>query len=210
MLKIYDTTKVFYNKYIYKVDLLFPLGSIFRDKNWKWARTVIDSHKNGSDDKSYMFFKFNRYPDEDYILAEKMYKFFTSLDKDYLIRIENPRMSFYTSEYKYVEFFLLEFEDKVKSFTKPYNEYTHDKLLNTKNIIIDEDSEWEYLLELDHGIEVNTILKKLNDAGKIYFRNKKVVKNIKCKNNKSLTLVQLLLENKIKKIYTIERGKNES
>jgi hypothetical protein len=210
VLKIYDTTKVFYNKYIYKVDLLFPLGSIFRDKNWKWARTVIDSHKNGSDDKSYMFFKFNRYPDEDYILAEKMYKFFTSLDKDYLIRIENPRMSFYTSEYKYVEFFLLEFEDKVKSFTKPYNKYTHDKLLNTKNIIIDEDSEWEYLLELDHGIEVNTILKKLNDTGKIYFRNKKVVKNIKCKNNKSLTLVQLLLENKIKKIYTIERGKHES
>jgi len=210
VLKIYDTTKVFYNKYIYKVDLLFPLGSIFRDKNWKWARTVIDGHKNGSDDKSYMFFRYNKHSDEDYITAEKMYKFFTSLDQDYLIRIEHPRMSFYTSEYAYIEHILKEYKKHVKTLTKPSDDYILNKLQNVNNIIIEENSEWDYIIELDYGIEVTPNLKKLKDTGKIYFRNKKIVKNIKCKNNNALTIVQLILENKIKKIYTIERGKHES
>ena len=38
-----ETTKLFYNKYFYKLLLYNPLVSIFRDKNWKVVTLLNDS-----------------------------------------------------------------------------------------------------------------------------------------------------------------------
>ena len=207
MSKVYDTNKLFYNKFAYKVDLLFPLGHIFREKKWKWVRTVLDSHKTGNYRQASTFFKYNNHPDEDFNTAERIYKLLQTFDDEYMIRVESPRLIFYTSNHSYVESLLQQFPSLIKAMWEPSNDYILEKLLSEKHIIIDDDSEWDFAIHLTRGIEVDKRLSRLKEKGNIYFRNKRIVQVIKVKNNKSLTLVQLLLENRIKRIYTIERGK---
>jgi hypothetical protein len=207
MLKIYDTTRLFYNKYAYKLTLSFPIGTIFRDKNWKWARTVLDAHINNDTSKNTLgFFRYNNYPDEDYVVARQMFNILQGWTDDYLIRIEHPKLNLYTSNTEYKDIFLCRFNHLIKEFHQPVDDELYKKLTNNQNILIENSDKWKFQIELEYGVPVSENLKNLKDKEQIYFRNKKIVRVIKVKNEKTLLLVQLTLQNHIKKIYTIERG----
>ena len=42
LLKKHETTKLFYNKYLYRLGIRNPLASIFRNKNFAYASTILD------------------------------------------------------------------------------------------------------------------------------------------------------------------------
>jgi hypothetical protein len=207
MLKIYDTTRLFYNKYAFKLTLSFSIGMIFRDKNWKWARTVLDCHMNNDPVPSTLgFFKYTNFSNMDYVTARQMFNILQSWNEDFLIRVEHPKWHLYTNEKMYKDTIIKRFPELVKEICEPSTDELYDKLVNQKNIIISDDSRFKYQIELEYGIAITETLQSLKNKNQIYYRNKKNARVIKVANQKVLTLVQLLLHNHIKKIYTIERG----
>lgn len=106
-MKQYETTKLFYDRYKYKLVILNELGQIFRHKNMARARLLLDSLQYQQDTGeslqilSNIFWRQAVTP-EVFLENKRFYKEF---DKavDYKVRIERTMMSIYSNDLVWIK-----------------------------------------------------------------------------------------------------------
>lgn len=148
MLK-FETTKLFYDKYVYKLVVRNQLAHIFRDKNYAYAKKQLDvlqqNFESGSTSiKWCRGLRQEIIPVVELQQAQKMFSEFTSFD-DMKLRVENPRIQIYSNS--------LSWMNKLKSkllncceFWEPSTEGV--SLLEANTIISDTIKDFEYKVTL--------------------------------------------------------------
>lgn len=100
LLKIHETTKLFYDEYPYKLSILNSLGHIFREKNFKSARDQLDELQlmyERSEPLVRGSHRVKTYDVDTFKECKKLFAEFTSRD-DYKLRIENPVIQVYSHD----------------------------------------------------------------------------------------------------------------
>jgi hypothetical protein len=97
-LKKCETTKLFWDKYPYKLALRNRIGSIFRDKNLSHARSVLDNmqrdYEAGDPIKLERYKRCDFVSESHFLDARRLYKFLSKRN-DYTLRIEGVSVSIY-------------------------------------------------------------------------------------------------------------------
>ena len=105
MLKKYETTKLFWGKYLYKLTVRNGIGTIFRDKNLSYAREVLDTlqqqYEEGEPLIVTRYFRETPVTEISFLDARKLYKFLSKTD-DYTLRIEGSNTSVYSNNREWI------------------------------------------------------------------------------------------------------------
>jgi hypothetical protein len=112
----HETTKLFYDKYAYKLVIRNQLGHLFRGKQFSYTKRHLDDlQKQFEEGKTLKLVRWRR---EDYIdvkdfqEAQLLFNDLSRTKEDYKLRIENPRVQIYSNS----KFFLDSISSKITSF----------------------------------------------------------------------------------------------
>lgn len=151
-MKKYQTNKLFYNKYFFKLCLYNPIGHIFRNRNFRHARKVLDElqadYERGIQLTLSGSLRTKPVRERDFLDARNLYSFLTNID-DYAMRIEYNNLCLYSNNKD--ELLSLEpilSKDAIHSFHAPTEKA--QKLLE-KNVILTEDKDFPYLYKVTLG-----------------------------------------------------------
>lgn len=150
----HKTTKLFWDKYLYKLVLSNTIGSIFRDKNLPYAREVLDQLQSEYEEGLPLFVKKykreQRVSENDFLDARKIYNFLSHAN-DYMLRIESYTFCIYSSNKHWLTIIKQSMSpNNVKEFWEP--DLEDIELLNPKTIIMDKDIGFEYKVTLGQNI----------------------------------------------------------
>jgi len=150
-LKKFDTVKLFYDEYPYKLVVRNSLSHIFRDKNLPNAKKEIDKLQDllvkGQPLTRTAFLRSESVELQTFLEAQKLYIEFNQFT-DYKLRIENPLMQIYSHNYEW----LINITRKIKNCVELWE--PNSKVELTPNVIlIDKPNEFEYKVTL--GLEVD-------------------------------------------------------
>ena len=207
-----ETTKLFYNKYLYKLLLHNPLVSIFRDKNFTYARQQLDALqlKYESGDKLRVSEHRLAVSVEQFVGAKFL---LTELDKqiDFKLRIESPRMAIYSNDKKWLEYMKTK-PLKFFEFWSPNNKYVH---LLQKNTILTNDINFGYTYKVTFSDKIDPNFYKwiINNPSKVKagdtclesIKKGQYVRGfyVYIKDDKILSLVLLMIGSQIARIDNI-------
>jgi hypothetical protein len=145
----FETTKLFYDKYVYKLVVRNQLAHIFRDKNYAWAKENLDilqqNFESGVDPIIlHRGLRHESVPVVELQQAQKMFNEFSNF-QDMKLRVENPRIQIYSNN--------LSWMNKLKSkllhcceFWEPSTEGIN--LLEANTIISDTIKDFQYKVTL--------------------------------------------------------------
>tara|TARA_Y200000002_G_scaffold380517_1_gene392178 strand:- start:2029 stop:2700 length:672 start_codon:yes stop_codon:yes gene_type:complete len=139
----FETLKLFYNEYLYKVTIRNPISSIFRDKNLTYAREQLDKLQLDYESNTELILNKNlrdtKISLEEFVGAKFL---LTELEKqtDFKLRIESPRLSIYSNDKKWLEYLMT----KPLNFTEFYSPNKANISLLAKNNIIVKDKNFGY------------------------------------------------------------------
>lgn len=208
-----DTTKLFYNKYKYKITIINQLASIFRDKNLAYAKRELDSLQQYHDRNKPLHqlngLRSQIVRESDFLEAKHLYNKFTKRS-DYTLRIEHPRLAIYSNDLSWLEDVSTMLE--VTEFCRPSSELS-EKLLEPNVIVKQEPFEWEYKVtfkdfvdsSLAKWIENNRDKVKAGDVFMENIQNSGYINGfyIYVKNEKILQLLHIMVGNSISRIDKI-------
>jgi len=104
-LKNYETNKLFYGTYIYKLTINNGLSVIFRYKNLSYSREVLDKlqhqYEHGQPLLYSRFYRQSPVKEHSFLDARKLYIFFCKTD-DYTLRIEGSVLSIYSNSKEWI------------------------------------------------------------------------------------------------------------
>lgn len=155
----HESTKLFYDKFLYRLTFKNVLATIFRNKNLYVARQRLDELQNAADnDQPLLMRNFLReVPIKVQSLNDaKMFYSHISTRSDYILRIEHPSISLYSNDKNW----LLDLGEKLDynkfnacSFSGPSDKYI-SLLQNTNNVIVVQNPpEFKYKVTL--GVQTN-------------------------------------------------------
>ena len=136
----YETTKLFYDRYIYKLGIYNPVAFIFRNKNLSKARKVIDELQFNIDNDEKLQYKtdpsalrhievhVDDIHDLKYLLSQFQH------NTDYTVRCEGHKMGIFSNNDEWLKQISKRL-NCVCDFYEP-DEKTIDILVNNKNILI--------------------------------------------------------------------------
>lgn len=105
-MKLSETTKLFYGKYLYKLTVRSALAFAFREKNLSYARQVLDSlqhlYEKGEPLTVQLWGREKTIVEEYFLEAKRLYKHFSRYE-DYKLRVESIFLSIYTNDDKWLE-----------------------------------------------------------------------------------------------------------
>jgi len=133
----YETTKLFYDKYLYKLGVDNPLGFIFRNKNFSHARTVIDDLQFKLEEKENLRYNFNmRHVD---VVQEDLHDLKILLSElestsNNMLRCEQRKIGIFSNDDTWLKHVSKKL-NCISDFYEPADN-TADLLLKNKNIII--------------------------------------------------------------------------
>jgi hypothetical protein len=224
-MKNLETTKLHYNKYLYKFEIRNELASIFRtefQKNGKlqYARSRLDECAFAKEQKGYVYIphKFasteKKIPLTHLIDAEKIYSILLK-EKEYMVRcgIWNNNLTIYSNNLKFMNDLIKKTLEPMKYFWKPLDENIDFLLRNANTIIVNKEPEFSYKVTFG-GKSINTkelhswITKNQNKvkAGDAFLRTlldqNPYIRGyyIYVKNEYMLTLLNILAGNNITRI----------
>ena len=215
----YESKKLFYDKYIYKLGVYNPIGFNFRNKNLSKARKAIDELQFNIDNAEKLQYKndptslrhVDVHIDDIHDLKYLLFQFETN--SEYTIRCEGRKMGIFSNNEEWLKQIAKKL-NCVCDFYEPASD-TFDTLINNKNILI-KNPPWDHKYKItlgDKTIDSNFynwaklnpdkvrvspgLLKTIYDKGYVkgkylYLRDEKV-----------LTLAQLFLGGNITRIDTI-------
>ena len=149
-LKKFETTKLFYNKYLYKLTLRNSLSPIFRDKNLSFARQVLDKlqHKYEHGERLIFELGIREKPitEDNFLDSKKLYKIFSKCD-DYKLRVQGNSISIYSNDKNW----LTTISDTVcatslELFYEPDTKFIEE--LNSNSILITQDIGYQFKVTL--------------------------------------------------------------
>ena len=134
----YETTKLFYDKYLFKLGIYNPVAFIFRNKNLSHARTIIDDlqlhqeepiqYKTCSDALRHIDLTVDELHDLKYLLTQFQDQ------TDFMVRCEQNKMGIFSNNDSWLKRVGKKL-DCVCDFYEPADS-TIDLLLNSKNVLI--------------------------------------------------------------------------
>jgi len=150
-LKRFDTVKLFYDEYPYKLVVRNSLSHIFRDKNLPNAKQEIDKLQDflvkGQPLTRTTYLRSETVELQTFLEAQKLYIEFNQFT-DYKLRIENPLMQIYSHNYEW----LVNITRRVKNCIELWE--PNCKVQLEPNVILtDKPSIFEYKVTL--GLEVD-------------------------------------------------------
>lgn len=200
-----ETLKLFLDKFNYKISIITPGASFFRGKNLNYAEFRLKEF--GPSDFSFKWSKIKNNDELNYCI--KLLEYFKNFDSDeYELRVENPIISLYTNNTKYIEKIAGLSEKNVKFVWLPNNKI---KNLIPGKLIVKK-------LDYDYKISMASIRKRnyidfiswAKNNSKIKLTNKFIRELSRdtsfggsyfyVKDSKTLTIVKMFLGSDISKI----------
>lgn len=155
------TSKLFYNKYIYKLSVRNEIGSIFRGKNLSYAKKKIDEMQRRAESDLPILSPFQfglrqpRYISlETFVDAAVLYKFIDKNKSLCMLRVEGHTLDIYSNEKDW----LIDLSKQVdaKVFYEPKDDVHAEFLLaNANTVIVDGPVDWPIKVYLDRDVDPN-------------------------------------------------------
>lgn len=150
LLQKFETNKLFWDKYLYKLVLTNKLANIFREKRFSYTRDVLDQLQQLYDDKELLIY--NRgYRRQDVITeetfrnAQLIFKFLTVHD-DYKLRVEQSSISIYTNDKIWLDQIALKLSKVAREYWEPDPERISQ--LEEGIIFVDKAVDYQYKITL--------------------------------------------------------------
>jgi hypothetical protein len=150
-LKFYETNKLFYNQYLYKINIWNELGFIFRTEFQKkgtlsYARKHIDilteSYRARLPLQLPRFRTFNIIREEHYLDAKHLYVCLRRDKHDHRVRVEYNGISIFTNDYELIEKISSGLRTNSIEVWKPNDSVKNELLLNENIIISNTPTDW--------------------------------------------------------------------
>mgnify|MGYP001185229026 CR=1 FL=1 len=145
-LKKKTTTKLFYNRYLFSLNCVNPMTAIFRNKNLRWAKSVIDNMQRDYQEGLPIYLQNKMRKKEVSVEAfndvKTFFNEFSTTKEDYKLRCEGNSFHIYSNN----KIWLKNIQKKIKcdkEFFEP-DPKTIDFLKNNLNTIIVKDNKWGY------------------------------------------------------------------
>lgn len=145
-LKKLETTKLFWDKYLYKLCINNGIGHIFRDKNLSYARGVLDKLQQQYESGNALILEshYRQIPVKElsFLDARKLYKFLSKTD-DYMLRIESSTVCIYSNNKEWLHTLksAVNKENLLELWEPNPNHLSH---LNENTIIVDKNNGYGY------------------------------------------------------------------
>lgn len=162
-MKKFETLKLFYDEYPYKIVIYNSLSYIFRDKNLPYAKNVLDSLQYKYEKKEPLTLEqFKRILPIDTEVFFEAKNLFIELSgrTDYKLRIQNPYMQVYSLDYDW----LMYLSKKIKSTTEFWEPTC---LLEKGTILVPHHKGYDYKVTLDSDVNPELATWILNNPGKV-------------------------------------------
>tara|TARA_B100000925_G_C21968054_1_gene456541 strand:+ start:298 stop:981 length:684 start_codon:yes stop_codon:yes gene_type:complete len=163
MLQRLQTTKLFYNKYVFKLRLKNELAAIFRGMNLGWAKTKLDEMQRDAEAEIPIKSPFRAWRGESKNISIETFMdncvIYTALQKNKdhcMVRVENQKLDIYSNENIWLE----ELADKIGAIElhEPANDEKLNFLLENKNTqIVRGKVDWPYKAFLSKKIDPNFV-----------------------------------------------------
>jgi len=155
LLNKFETTKLFYNEYLYKLVVVNGLSYLFREKNLSRAKSDLDLLQQQYDAGKPLSRGVHayKYPvDHDtFIEAKNIYMEFCRQD-DYKLRISNPYMQIYSNDHAW----LLMLSTKIKSARELWEPKVENLTALDKNVIlVNQPVRYKYKVTLGQSCDKN-------------------------------------------------------
>lgn len=146
MLKKLETTKLFWDKYLYKLCINNGIGSIFRDKNLSYVRGVLDKLQQQYDSGNPLVIEnyYRQIPVKElsFLDARKLYKFLSKTD-DYMLRIESSTVAIYSNNREWLHTLKSAInKDNLLELWEPNPD--HLSTLDSNTIIVDKSNGYDF------------------------------------------------------------------
>jgi hypothetical protein len=155
LLNRFETTKLFYDNYLYKIVVNNSLALLFRDKNLSRAREELDilQHKYERSEPldSLSGFRRRTITVDEFIEAKNLYTEFCKQD-DFKLRVSNPFMQIYSNDYVWLTLL----SNKIKSTYEFWEPRTENLQSLDKNVIlVNNPVKFKYKITLGHACDKN-------------------------------------------------------
>ena len=151
MLKKHETTKLFYNKYLYRLGIRNPLASIFRNKNFAYASTILDQlqldYEAGQPLQVTYVMRVQPIRIQDFKDAQILYNELTRYQDDYILRIENQTVSVYSNDKQWLKTLSYKIKN-VLDFSEPDTAFVEYLKQNINTIIVEDTFGYDYKITL--------------------------------------------------------------
>lgn len=150
LLKNYETTKLFWGEYLYKLCINNGIGHIFRDKNFSYTREVLDKLQQQYEaNEPLLITSFSRempVTEISFLDARKLYKFISRTD-DYTLRIQGTRTCIYTNNKQWLHTIksAINKNNLLELWEPNPNDLPH---LTANTIIVDKSNGYEFKVTL--------------------------------------------------------------
>lgn len=163
-MQTYETVKLFYDEYPYKIVIRNGLVRIFREKNLAHAKSVLDNLQNMYDTNSPLqitrFRRIENISHSTFIEAKNLY-IELSQNIDYKLRVENVRMQVYSHEYSWLQMLSQKFN--ATEFWQPRVDIDE---LGKNTIIVNTPPLYQYKVHLGTNVDPNLAQWIVTNPGK--------------------------------------------
>lgn len=148
-----QTNKLFYNKFLYKLDLTNTLAPIFRNKNLAYAKKVLDQlqqqYEKGLPLSYLRAIRQSPVIQENFFLDARNLFHLLQKDIEYTLRIESSHMAIFSNDESFIQECMSKVnKNNIREYFYPNPEYI-GYLKNQSNIIITETPvDYEYKVTL--------------------------------------------------------------
>lgn len=149
MLK-FETTKLFYDQYVYKLVIRNQLAHLFREKNYTWAKYKLDElNEQFEQGSEHLYFvrgqRWEQVETEDFLVARKLFHEFTNFE-NMKLRVQNPRMQIYSNDIKWLKQLSKKVQSACTEFWEPSK--NNAPLLEANTILSHTIKDYEYRITL--------------------------------------------------------------
>lgn len=153
-MKKFDTVKLFYDEYPYKISVTNSLCHLFRDKNLSFAKAELDAlqhqYEEGNSLVRKSWSKEIHIEKNSFFEAKNLYIEFCK-QKDFKLRVQGYNMQIYSHDYEWLQYLADKFSNICTEFWEPINK----SLLKPNVIITDTKVEYEYKVTMDLDVDPN-------------------------------------------------------
>lgn len=219
-MKITETNKLYYNKYVYRLNIRCALSTIFRHKDLSKARSSLDHIQQCAEAELPLYipnrFFRNEVTLEDFQDACLIFSYLKNYKDDYLVRVESAYMNIYSNQDEWLK----ELGTKVdaKELNQPITDNIKDYLLANKNTqIVNGPVYYEYKVYCGTNIDPSfaNFCKVNKDKIKVGNKALEDFSNgwsyghyFYAKNEKTIALVNMFCRDKLRRIVKLVSKEN--
>lgn len=167
----YNSTKLFFDKYLYKVSINSQLATIFRSKNLGFARNELDRLQLLADKKHTLsrVYGIRQQPVtlEHFETAKKLLHLFQTADCEFKLRIEQPSIDIFSNDKQWLLSIYQDLGDHCKGFWQPHRSIAKLISDNPNTVVLKNDNGCQYKVTLSYQSSADWAQWVLNNEDKV-------------------------------------------